>query len=157
MSKRQNEINPPNTTYKIASFRAQYDFLSNFYNRPITYKGLIYDNNEAAFQAQKCITEEEKANFCNCSPSKAKSRGRSVKLRSDWESIKIGVMEDVVYLKFTQHPDLAARLLATGETELVEGNTWGDCFWGFDTRTQQGQNHLGKILMQVRSQLRQEK
>ena len=71
-------------------------------------------------------------------------------MRPDWEQVKTGIMEEIVRAKFTQHPELAALLLATGDTVLVEGNHWGDTCWGVDTRTGRGENHLGKILMKVR-------
>ena len=45
---------------KIDHFRGEYAFLSNFWEVPVTYMGLTYGSNEAAFQAQKCMTEEEK-------------------------------------------------------------------------------------------------
>ena len=79
--------------------------------------------------------------------------GRLVPLRPDWEAVKVGIMEEIVRAKFIQHPELAARLLATGDKVLVEGNHWGDTFWGVDTRTGQGHNHLGRILMKVREEL----
>ena len=130
-----------------------YRFLSNFYEARITYRGLTYQSSEAAFQAQKCMTEEEKLPFTQCGPGKSKGMGRRVKLRPDWEEVKVGIMEEIVRAKFTQHPELAARLLATGEMVLAEGNTWGDTFWGVDLRTGQGENHLGRILMKVRGEL----
>ena len=132
----------------------KYSFLSNFYEVSVTYGGLTYGSNEAAFQAQKCITEKEKILFTECRPSKSKSLGRKVKLRSDWEEVKVGIMEEIVRAKFTQHIELAEKLIATGEKILVEGNHWGDVFWGVDTRTGQGENHLGKILMKVREDLK---
>ena len=76
-----------------------------------------------------------------------------VKLRSDWEDVKLGTMLEVCRAKFTQNPQLAKRLLATGDEELVEGNNWGDTFWGkVDGK---GQNHLGRILMQIRDALKE--
>ena len=132
----------------------RYAFLSNFYEASVTYEGLTYGSNEAAFQAQKCVTEEEKIPFTKIPPSKSKSMGRRVQLRPDWEQVKVGIMEEIVRAKFTQHPELAAQLLATGDKVLVEGNRWGDKFWGVDNRTGQGENHLGKILMKVRKELR---
>lgn len=83
----------------------------------------------------------------------AKRQGRQVALREDWEEVKVGLMEEVVRAKFFQNPDLGKRLLATGDTPLVEGNTWGDTCWGVDTRTGQGENHLGLILMKIRGEL----
>lgn len=138
---------------KIKEFRDQYFFLSNFYEAPVEYGGLIYQSNEAAFQAQKCLTQEERARFVALSPSKAKSLGRRVQLRPDWEQVKLGIMEDIVRAKFTQNEDLRRLLLDTGSAELEEGNTWNDSFWGVSLRNGQGRNHLGKILMQVRKEL----
>lgn len=139
---------------EIRSFRGEYEFLSNFYETPIEYEGLRYLNSEAAFQAQKCRTEEEKMEFCDCPPGKAKRRGRQVLLREDWENVKVSLMEEIVRAKFTQHPELAALLLSTGERELLEENKWHDTFWGVDLATDQGENHLGKILMKIRKELR---
>ncbi len=147
----------PKKTDCIDSFREENYFLSNFYNRPVTYQGLMYLNNEAAFQAQKCMTEEEKQAFCYLSPIKAKRLGRSVTLRSDWEAVKVGIMAEIVQAKFTQHADLADLLCATGDKTLIEGNDWGDCIWGYDVNLKRGENHLGRILMDVRAQLRQER
>ena len=68
---------------KIDHFRGEYGFLSNFWEVPVTYKGLTYGNNEAAFQAQKCMTEEEKQTFTEMRPTKSKKAGRQVQLRPD--------------------------------------------------------------------------
>ena len=66
-------------------------------------------------------------------------------------------MEEIVAAKFTQHPDLAEKLLETGSMILIEGNDWGDTYWGAATSTEQGENHLGKILMKIRGKLREGK
>ena len=73
-------------------------------------------------------------------------------LRSDWEEIKYDIMYEVCKAKFTQHPDLAQKLLDTGDEMLVEGNTWGDKVWG--QVKGEGQNMLGQILMRIRDELR---
>lgn len=87
--------------------------------------------------------------------AEAKKLGRSVSLRSDWEGIKVDVMWDIVHTKFSQHPELAEKLLATGDAYLVEGNTWHDRTWGTDLRGN-GANLLGKILMAERDTLRKD-
>lgn len=138
---------------KIQEFRGEYFFLSNFYEAPVTYRGLTYGSNEAAFQAQKCMTETERAEFTALRPSDSKRMGRRVRLRPDWEDVKIGIMEDIVRAKFTQNADLKAMLLATGEAELEEGNNWNDTFWGVHKSNGRGLNHLGRILMKVRAEL----
>ena len=107
----------------IGQFRGEYAFLSNFYETSITYEGLTYKNAEAAFQAQKCLTDEEKREFTDLPPAQAKSKGRCVALRPDWQEVKVGLMEEIVYAKFSQNEQLKQMLLATEEAVLKEGNT----------------------------------
>ena len=141
----------------ITSFRGDYHFLSNFYESPLEYEGLRYQNAETAFQAHKCTDDGEKAEFSSLAANKAKRLGRQVKLREDWEEVKTGLMLQIVRAKFAQNPELADELLRTGDRKLIEGNTWHDVFWGMDLNTGQGENHLGRILMQVREEMREEK
>lgn len=140
----------------INAFRGKYYFLSNFYKAPVTYKGITYRNNEAAFQAQKVSSVEKQKEFSNLNPSEAKKKGRHIRLRKDvdWDSVKTGFMRDIVMAKFEQNEELKVKLLATGDEHLEEGNTWGDRIWG--TVYGVGENRLGKILMQVRDKLRAE-
>lgn len=133
---------------KIDSFRGKYFFLSNYYEAPVTYEGLTYQNSEAAFQAQKCADPKEREVFTTMNPSEAKKAGRTVTLRKDWEDVKIAVMTGVVKAKFEQNPDLAGMLFATKDAYLEEGNNWGDCVWG--TVNGEGANNLGLILMNTR-------
>ena len=136
------------TTEIINSFRGENNFLSNFYSAPVIYNGLSFQNNEAAFQAQKCVNEADREKFCSLNPSEARSLGRKIPLRKDWEQIKITIMREVVKAKFEQNPDIMEKLLNTGNAYLKEGNTWGDRTWG--TANGVGANNLGKILMEVR-------
>ena len=140
---------------RITSFKDAHRFLSNFYQSPVTFGGLTYPNAEAAFQAQKCMTEEEKLSFTEMRPAKSKKAGRQVQLRPDWEEVKVGIMEGIVRAKFTQNEDLKWRLIGTGDAYLEEGNTWHDTCWGVDAKTGEGLNHLGRILMKVRDELRE--
>lgn len=135
----------------IKEFRDEYYFLSNFYTAPVTWDGLTYMNNEAAFQSAKATDRSMRELFTTLDPSAAKKLGRKIQLRSDWEQIKYNVMQEICYAKFTQNEDLKQKLLATGDKYLEEGNTWGDRIWG--TVNGQGQNMLGKILMSVRAKL----
>lgn len=140
---------------KIDSFQGEYFFLSNFYGAPVTYEGLTYQNNEAAFQAQKCSDTKDREAFTNMNPSEAKKEGRKVLLRKDWEQIKMSVMAGIVKAKFEQNEELAKKLLATGDAYLEEGNDWGDRIWG--TVNGQGANCLGMILMNTREELARER
>ncbi len=143
----------PTKTDPIQKFDEEHAFLSNFHFATVHWEGKAYPTVEHAFQAAKTSDEEERRRVRECSsPGQAKKLGKKVKLRSDWESVKIGIMEHLVREKFTKHAELTAALLETGERELIEGNTWGDRFWGKVRGA--GQNHLGRILMRVRAELR---
>lgn len=136
----------------IDSFRDEYFFLSNFYETSVSYEGLTYQNTEAAFQAQKSLDPAVRAEFTGLSAASAKHKGRKVNLRKDWEQVKDQLMYEICLAKFTQHADLAALLLQTGDEELVEGNNWNDRYWGVSRGS--GRNQLGKTLMRIREELR---
>jgi ribA/ribD-fused uncharacterized protein len=141
---------------KIAEFQGEYRFLSNFWPAEIVYEGITYPTAEHAYQAAKTLDVEQRKKIAALpTPAEAKTAGRALKLRDDWETAKFTVMEEVVRYKFTHHPELGAKLLATGGHLLEEGNTWGDRVWG--VYQGQGENRLGKILMKVRDELRSSK
>lgn len=137
----------------IRAFRGKYAFLSNMYEAPFEWDGRMYRNSEAAFQSAKTLTKKYRDDFSGADGKKAKRMGRTISLRRDWESVKDGIMEEVVRAKFSQNPELLRRLIDTGDMELVEGNSWHDTYWGVDQETGEGENHLGIILMKVRSDL----
>jgi len=137
---------------QIAWFRDEYAFLSNFYWSEIEYEGVLFPTVEHAFQAAKTMDIDERRKIsATPAPGSAKRLGRRVKLRSDWERIKVGLMRDLLRIKFSD-PDLAARLLATGSADLIEGNNWNDTFWGVCRG--RGRNMLGQLLMEVRGEIR---
>lgn len=137
----------------ILEFKGSNLWLSNFYLAGVFYGGMLYPTAENAYQAAKSLDDKVRETFMDVIPGVAKRMGRRVELRPDWEDKKLEIMKEIVTLKFTQNPDLKQKLLATGDTPLFEGNTWGDTFWGIDLTSKSGQNHLGKILMEVRSEL----
>lgn len=145
------------TYFSINDFHSEgYEFLSNFYDTPITFNGLTYQNVEAAFQAQKVLSDEERLAFTQIPAGKAKRLGRKVHLRGDWEFVKLNIMLEITRAKFLQNPELAEKLLATGNAMLVEGNRWNDTFWGVNIKNGKGENYLGRILMCVRNEIREE-
>ncbi|MEZ0230956.1 MAG: NADAR family protein [Planctomycetota bacterium] len=145
-------MNEPTKTDPIGSFTEEHAFLSNFHYSVVHWDGREYPTVEHAFQAAKTSDEDERRLVREASsPAQAKKLGKKVTLRSDWETVKIDIMEQLVREKFTKHAALRAALLETGERELIEGNTWGDRFWGKVRGA--GKNHLGKILMRVREEL----
>lgn len=133
---------------RIYGFRGDHFFLSNFF---VEKNGLT---GEAVFQSWKTFDPAWQRKILDApTPSKAKYHGRSVPLRPDWDDVKLGVMRMVVQVKFSD-PELKALLLATGDADLIEANTWGDRTWGVDEKTGDGQNLLGRLLMETRELLR---
>ena len=139
----------------INCFNGIYGFLSNFYHSYVEYEGITYANSESAFQAQKCTANEDKFGFCKLTPNAAKRAGKHVQLREDWETVKDDIMYNIVKAKFMQNDVLRRDLIDTGDAILIEGNDWGDRYWGVDNKFGLGQNKLGNILMRVRDELKQ--
>jgi predicted NAD-dependent protein-ADP-ribosyltransferase YbiA (DUF1768 family) len=163
---------------EINCFHGEFEFLSNFHMTDIPYKGIVYPSTEHAFQAQKVMNLNVRREIAALdTPGKAKRMGKKVKLRPDWEQVKDEEMYeevetrkpkkqfkvvptksktkplyDVCFVKFFSDPELNEMLQATGDAELIEGNTWGDKYWGVCRG--EGQNKLGKILMRVREEMR---
>jgi len=140
----------------ISKFAGPYVFLSNFYPAPIPCADTFAATVEHAFQAYKTGDRAQQAYVLAApTPSEAKRRGRAVTLRPDWEAVKLQVMRFCLDYKFLAQTELAEKLLATGDEWLLEGNTWGDTFWGVDAqRNYSGDNWLGLLLMARRAELR---
>lgn len=136
---------------EINSFRGEYSFLSNFEKCTIEFEGLTYPSVEHAFQAAKTLDTDKRLSFTKGSPVCAKRMGRCLKLRPDWEEIKDSVMYACLKSKF-RNDDMRKKLIATGDAVLIEGNNHGDRYWGLVNG--EGQNKLGRLLMQIRSEIR---
>lgn len=134
----------------IDRFDGEYKFLSNFYVTPVEYEGLVFGSSENAFQAAKTLDWNIRLSMMRIAPGVAKRRGRTLLLRADWEHIKDDVMLDIVRIKF-KNQRLATLLADTGTANLIEGNSWGDEYWGVCRGI--GQNKLGKILERVRFEI----
>lgn len=142
----------------LDDFRGEYKWLSNFGHSPIVKWSILtrdyekYDTVEHLFQASKAVTKAEHEWVQSSkTPRIARSRGQKIRLRSDWEHVKVQVMKDAISRKFSQNDDLRQRLIDTEDRYLIEGNTWGDKFWGVCEG--RGQNKLGEILMEYRANL----
>lgn len=138
----------------IDRFDGEHAFLSNFYPAEVTYKGMKFPHSEGAYQCQKCADERDTAPFLTLTAGQAKRWGSAVALVSNWEEIKLQTMKEVLRAKFNQNPDLAKKLLDTEYLVLIEGNTWGDHYWGMCKGW--GENQLGLLLMEVRSEIREQ-
>ena len=135
----------------IDRFRGPYNFLSNFYYSPfIDGNGLMWKTVEHYYQAQKAKDFYNKVNIMETeTPSEAKKLGSKVSLRPDWTiAERVKVMKRALRMKFDQNRKIKQKLIDTHPEELVEGNDWGDIFWG--QVNGKGQNFLGKLLMILR-------
>ena len=133
----------------------KYGFMSNLYPAEIVYNGLVFPSAEHLYQWRKTSNQKIKewirlAPFPRC----AAIAGHGLfqyDVVEGWTRMKIGVMREALDLKFSQHPGLAAKLLATGEAVLIEeSNT--DPFWGIG-RNGTGLNTLGGLLMVIRDKI----
>ncbi len=138
---------------RIGAFQGEYRFLSNFWPAVVVDEGIVYPTVEHAYQAAKTLDLGERRRIAGlATPGEAKRAGEAMVLRGDWASIKYAVMLRCVRYKFLHHAELGAKLVGTGDAYLEEGNTWGDEIWG--VYRGRGTNWLGKILMEVRGELR---
>ena len=140
-------------TQAILEFQGDYRFLSNFWHSPMRVIGIPYLNSESAYQACKTLDMEARKEFSSVSGGVAKRLGRKLTIRPNWDDgvTKVECMELCLWAKFQMNPDLKAKLIATGDAELIEGNTWNDTFWGVCNG--KGQNILGKLLMEIRKNI----
>jgi ribA/ribD-fused uncharacterized protein len=135
----------------------EYGCFSNFAPYPIQVDGKQWQTSEHYFQAQKFEgAQHQEAIRRTKSPMIAARMGRDRKkpLRRDWESVKVAIMRKAVRAKFTQHEDLRRILLSTSDARIVE-HTENDSYWG-DGGDGSGKNMLGRILMEIREELRTE-
>jgi ribA/ribD-fused uncharacterized protein len=140
--------------YKVSD---SYGEFSNFAPFPIEIEGKTWPTTEHYFQAQKFPgTEREEAIRLTASPMIAARMGRSRKfpLRPGWEEAKDQIMYRALIAKFTQHDKLKELLLATGDAEIVE-HSRNDSYWA-DGGDGSGKNQLGKLLTQIRQEMREQ-
>lgn len=140
---------------KIGGFVGEYRWLSNFFLCRVEWDGLVYGSAESAFHSAK-YPAAERVEFTKLSPDQAKKLSHTKPYdRVAWEARKVRTMHEIVWAKYSQNPELAKRLLATGERYLEETNWWGDRVWG--VYRGEGQNLTGKALMDIRARLAKER
>ncbi len=127
---------------------------SNFYHAPMMIGNEWWGTVEHFYQAMKTTDSGLRDEIRLLpSPGAAKRAGRSLLIRDDWEQIKLTVMRLALSRKFALGNECGLWLLASAPAMLVEGNTWGDRFWGVDGT---GENWLGHLLMAKRAELQSE-
>lgn len=137
---------------RIDSFFGDYRFLSNFWPVTVDFDGDEYPSVEHAYQASKTEDARQRRVIRDAaSAGKAKGLGSQLPLAADWAERRLEIMRLLVSRKFADS-ELAEQLIATGNAVIVEGNRWGDRYWGVDGV---GTNHLGNLLMVERARLRE--
>ena len=134
----------------INRFKGDYDFLSNRFPCRILWEGLAYRSAEAAFQASKSQDEKERKVYAGCSIDKAILKGKDQVPYLGWEEDQLAIMESILRAKFEQNPSLMQKLVDTGNRVLLNGNNRQETFWGIDLYSWIGENHLGRIIMNIR-------
>jgi ribA/ribD-fused uncharacterized protein len=131
--------------------------LSSYSRHGFDLEGRFWPSVEHYFQGMKFVdpADQDKVRLAN-HPARARRLGRSRfrKLRKDWSKLRRVIMTRAVYTKCRTHPEVAARLLSTGDRRLVENSQY-DYFWGCG-RDRRGYNTYGLVLMDVRNKLREE-
>lgn len=140
---------------KIEQFQGKYRFLSNFWPCVVELDGEKYPSVEHAYVAAKSVDKDVRRQVAGCvTPGDAKRLGRKINIREDWDDVKVQVMYSLLKQKFSKSP-LKNWLLDTGVMCIEEGNTWGDTFWG--VYRGKGKNTLGKLLMDIRKEIGNQK
>jgi ribA/ribD-fused uncharacterized protein len=141
----------------IVKFRKTYGFLSNMAACQVEYDSAIYNSVEHAYQAASTLDKTARAKIQRSqNPVWGKRMGKGVTKRNDWADIKAGVMLELLRQKFSQEK-FRTKLLATNDQFIVEGNDHNDGVWGMCLNADsvfEGRNLLGKLLMQVRGELK---
>jgi ribA/ribD-fused uncharacterized protein len=150
--------------------RPEFGFLSHFHPSPIMLDGEVWPTVEHYYQTQKSLDPRYQRAIRACeTPGQAKQlaadphptlkraskswfKAMNRPPRPDWMEIKRDVMRKADTAKYAQYPDLAERLLACGEAEIIEDSPY-DAFWGTGPDGA-GENWAGRILMEVREALR---
>lgn len=137
----------------IKEFQGEYRWLSNFATVDILHDEILYPSVEHAWVASK-NTDVNWKRKCAASihPSLVKKMGDDVDLREDWDEVKETIMKELLILKFNQEP-FRTKLIETGNDYIMEGNWWGDKFWGYCLQKNEGRNLLGGMIMGIRLEL----
>ena len=144
------EFTPIDFPDVINRFKGEYDFLSNRFPCHVLWEGLEYRSAEAAFQSSKCQDEKERKMYAGCSSDKAILKGKDQIPYQGWEEGQLRIMESILRAKFELNPSLMQKLVDTGNCILLNGNNKQETFWGVDLYSWRGENHLGKIIMNIR-------
>ena len=139
----------------INFYERDFYVFSNFSSFQIWWKGELYSTSEHVYQAEKFSDPYIRmAIRCGRSAHEAFKLAEQFadRKRSDWDNIKLGVMKAILHEKVRQHSYVRKKLMDSGNLPLIECS-WRDSYWGWGP-DRQGANHLGKLWMEIRSEIR---
>jgi len=142
---------------RVIKFYGKEHPLSNFYEAPFRIGSFIFPTVEHYYQSNKSSDIYERVDIIMAdSPKEAKEIAKEIESPSDnWDDRKVIYMWKGVNAKFKQNDYLKQYLLDTGDAELIENSPY-DSFWGRG-KNWDGKNMLGKMLMKLRSNIRNER
>ena len=142
------------TEKQICFYEQEFYPFSNFSSFKLEWKGYIWMTSEHAYHSEKFddpkIIEQLKETRSAHNAMKLAYANKE-KDRKDWDEIKLGIMKKILRAKVEQHSYVKKKLLESGDKKLVE-NSWRDPYWGWGPN-KDGENHLGKLWMEVRDEL----
>ena len=147
----------PSLEGQVYFYPPEYYVFDNFSSFQVEYKGKVYPTSEHAYQSSKFInTDKELAerirNAKSAHEALKLAEANSEKMEKNWDDIKLGVMKEILHCKVSQHEYVKKKLLQSGNREIVE-DSWRDDYWGWG-EDRKGKNMLGKLWMEVRSEIR---
>jgi ribA/ribD-fused uncharacterized protein len=131
-------------------------YMSNYWKAKFILDDKVWETTEHYYQAMKTLDPNEQEQVRNAAKANdARLLGQKVTLRADFNEVKDQLMRTCLLAKFNQHLCLKQQLIDTGDDELIEDSKV-DAYWGIGADGN-GQNKLGKLLMEIRSELRNER
>lgn len=143
------------TETQIFFYENEFYSLSNFSSFAIEWKGKLHMTSEHVYHCEKFEDEEMKEKIRNTRSAHDAfklAQANEDKYRKDWHDVKVSIMKEILLAKVDQHPYVKKKLIDSGDKELIE-DSWRDSFWGWG-EDHNGQNHLGKLWMQIRKELK---
>lgn len=139
----------------ILFYEGPWDFLSNSSSFAVEWQGHLCSTSEHAYQAEKFLDRALRHRICEARSvydAKKIAQSERSRIRGDWTVIEVDIMERILRAKLEQHPYIRERLVGSGDVEIIKHSA-EDLFWGSGP-DQNGKNHLGKIWMNLREEVR---
>lgn len=141
------------TDKQIFFYEHEFYVFSNFSSFAIEWKNKLYMTSEHVYHSEKFEDDGLKEQIRNCRSAHEALKLAEVnkdKCRNNWDEIRLQVMKEILRAKVQQHPYVKKKLIESGDKELVE-DSWRDSYWGWGPN-KDGENHLGKLWMEVRAE-----